>query len=108
MKITLFIGEGWTPFTYEEGETVTWALPVADPLDIPASVARLSEVFAERVREVYPDAEVVILPAAAGNGALCAVDLGETTPEEIDAALELTAEDLEEGGYSPAEMIEGE
>jgi hypothetical protein len=108
MQIQLFIGKGWTPFTFEEGESLSWVLPNLGDLDIPASAARLSAVFAERVREVYSHADVEILPAAAGNGALCDVELGGITEAEIDAALELTAEDLEDEGYSPAEMIEGE
>jgi hypothetical protein len=108
MKIKLFIREGWTPFTLEEGESVAWVLPNLGDLDVRESTRRLSEVFAERVREVYPDAEVEVLPAAAGNGALVAVELDGTTSEEIDEALALTAEDLEDEGYSPAQMIEGE
>lgn len=108
MKINLFIGRGWSPFTLEEGESVAWSLPDADSVDVRESVRRLSEAFAERVREVYPDADIQILPAAAGNGDLCDVELGETTPDEIDAALALTSDDLEDEGYSPAQMIEGE
>lgn len=108
MKITLYTGDGWTPFTYDEGEVVTWNLPVADDLDLPASVARLSELFAARVREVYADDEVEVLPAADGGGELVTVDLSDASPEEADSALALNAEDLADPGFDPAAMIAGE
>jgi hypothetical protein len=108
MKIKLYVGEGWIPFAFEEGEPVSWSLPSAAELDVRASVARLAWVFAERVREIYPNDEVEVLPAASGAGALCQVDLGDASLEEINAALALNADELADPGFAPAEMIEGE
>jgi len=108
MRIQLFIGEGWTPFQLEENESVSWKLPGAEELDVPASTEKLAEVFEDRVRDVYPDADIEVLPQAAGNGRLVAVDLTGDAPEIADEALALTAEDLEGGGFAPGAIIEGE
>jgi len=108
LQIQLFIGEGWTPFQREENESVSWELPGAERLDVPASTEKLAGVFADRVRDVYPDADIEVRPQAAGNGRLVAVDLTGDAPGVADEALVLTAEDREGGGFSPGEMIEGE
>jgi hypothetical protein len=108
VRIELFIGEGWSPFTYEEGEAVAWRLASPDAVDVDATVRKLADVFAERVRELYPDAEVVISPQAAGDGRLAAVDVSDSPPEAVDEALPLTEEELEQGGFDPGEMIAGE
>jgi len=108
VRIELFTGEGWTPFTYEEGEEVAWRLPSPDVLDIDASIRKLSDLFAERVRELYPDAEVAVSPQSAGDGRLASVDVSGTSMEVVDGALPLTADELEEDGFDPGAMIEGE
>lgn len=108
MHIQLFIGEGWTPFQREANESVSWELPGAERLDVPASTEKLAGVFADRVRDVYPDAEIKVRPQAIGNGRLLAVDLTGDAPGVADEALDLTAEDREGGGFAPSAMIEGE
>lgn len=108
MKIKLFIGEGWTPFGLEPDEAVAWVLPNADDLDVLASIDNLARLFVDRVNEIYPDAEIEELPQAAGGGKLVSVELDESAVDDADEALALTAEDLAEGGYLPAELIEGE
>lgn len=108
MRIQLFIGEGWTPFQREANESVSWELPGAERLDVHASTEKLAGVFADRVRDVYPNADIEVLPQAVGNGRLVAVDLTGDAPGVADEALVLTAKDLEGGGFAPGAMIEGE
>ncbi len=108
MRIDLFIGEGWTPFTLGANETMAWPLPNANRLDLSASAEKLAHVFEERVRNVYPDADVTVRPEAEGGGLLCAVDLDDTADETADDARPLTSDDLEDDGFSPAALIEGE
>jgi hypothetical protein len=108
MRIQLFIGEGWAPFVPNESETVTWDLPGAATLDLAASTEKLAALFEDRVRDVYPDAEIEVAPHWSGEGQLVAVDLTGDPAETADEALAMTAEDLAEGGYVPAEMIAGE
>lgn len=108
MRIDLYIGEGWAPFNLESGENISWSLPNANELDIPHTLENLGTVFEAKVREVYPDAEIVVRPQAEGDGHLVTVDLSETSDASVDEALALTSEDLEEDGYDPAALIEGE
>jgi hypothetical protein len=108
VRIELFIGEGWSPFSYEEGEEVAWRLASPDELDVDATVRKLAEVFAARVRELYPDADVMISPQAASDGRLAAVDVSDSTAEAVDEALPLTEEELQGEGFDPGEMIAGE
>jgi hypothetical protein len=108
MKIQLFIGEGWSPFQYDPNESIVWELPNADRLDVEASIEKLAVTFEEKVRDVYSDADVEVLPQASGGGQLVAVDLSDATEESVDDVLALTSEDLESDGFTPGAMIEGE
>jgi hypothetical protein len=108
MRIQLFTGDGWAPFQPDGSDSVSWQLPGAEHLNLPASTEKLADVFQHRVKEIYSDAVVEVLPHAAGHGRLVSVDLTGEAPEVADEALALTAEELESGGFEPGAMIEGE
>jgi hypothetical protein len=108
MRIQLFIGAGWAPFDREGNEAVSWPLPNAERLNVPASIEALALLFEKKVRDVYDNAEVEVLPEAAGGGALAAVDMTGDTLETADDALALNAEDLQRGGFDAPAMIAGE
>ena len=108
MNIKLYIGEGWTPFMLEENESVAWRLTNIDRLDIAASIESLAEVFEMRVREIYADAEIAVLPQVEGAGQLVIVELAPEDMQAADEALALNADELLDDGFSPAAIIEGE
>lgn len=108
MRIQLFIGPGWAPFDREGDEAVSWSLPNAERLDVPASIEALAVLFEEMVRDVYSDAVIEVLPEAAGGGALAAVDMTGDSPQTADDALALNADDLQRDGFDPPAMIVGE
>lgn len=105
MKIELFVGDGWAPFA---GGVQSWPAPRVEGVDWQISVEKLADVFVERVREIYPDAEVTVAPLTDGGGRLARVMLDDDATAEADDALALTAEDLESGGYAPGMIIAGE
>lgn len=108
MNINLFIGEGWTPFMLEENESVAWSVANIDELDVAASIDKLGTVFEERIREIYSDAEIAVLPQAAGDGHLVTVELDPRDVQSADDVLALDETDLQDDGFSPAAIIEGE
>jgi hypothetical protein len=108
MRIQLFTGDGWAPFQPGGSDSVSWQLPGADHLNLPASTEKLADVFQHRVKEIYPDADIEVLPHAAGQGRLASVDVTGDSPEAVDDALALTNQELESGGFEPGAMIEGE
>ncbi len=108
MKIRLFIGEGWTPFMLEENESVAWRMANINDLDVAASIDKLGTVFEERIREIYSDAEIEVLPRAQGNGHLVTVELAHGDVQSADQVLALDETDLQDDGFSPAAIIEGE
>jgi|GEM_PF-3752518 len=108
MNINLFIGEGWTPFMLEENESVAWSVANIDELDVAASIDKLGTVFEERIREIYSDAEIAVLPQEAGDGHLVTVELDPRDVQSADDVLALDETDLQDDGFSPAAIIEGE
>jgi len=108
VKITLFTGDGWAPFTRDPGEELAWKSPNPDEYDVPASIDKLAQVFGAKVHDVYPNAEINELPESDGDGHLVKVKIEPGDVESADEALALTADDLEADGFAPALMIEGE
>lgn len=109
MKIELFVGDGWTPFDERVGNEQV-AFHLTDPndrLDVPASTRALAERLETRVRELYPDADVIVSPPHPA-GKLAVVSEIDPLGDAADEALVLDAQELQDPGFDAAEIIAGE